>query len=120
MDELLCESAAIFPLFSTFFSSAKYTKVFKKEIVMKKVVSVILTLCLLCTALPMSALAFDQYTVYLGQSGCRLTSLSFTQANNAWLAWNVTFGKHCDDRVWETEKDHPNIVGRTVIPTFTY
>ncbi|MBQ3093693.1 MAG: CotH kinase family protein [Clostridia bacterium] len=87
---------------------------------MKKIVSFLLVLALLCTALPMSVLAFDQYTVHLGTNGCRLTSLTFTQANNAWLAWNVTFGKHCDDRVWETEKAHPNMVGRTVIPTFTY
>ncbi len=87
---------------------------------MKKLLSIVLAVMLLCTMLPTSALAFDQYIVYSGQAGCQLTAWQFTQGLNPWLLWNVTFNTECDTRVWVTAKDHPNLVGRTVIPTFTF
>ncbi len=87
---------------------------------MKKLLSIMLVIAMLCAALPMNVLAFDQYIVYSGQSGCQLTALQFTQTLNPWLLWDVTFNTQCDNRVWETAKDHPNLIGRTVTPTFTY
>ncbi len=87
---------------------------------MKKILSIALAVIMLCTMLPMSTLAFDQYVVYSGQAGCQLTSLQFTQALNPWLLWDVDFDTYCDGRVLETAKDHPNLIGRTVIPTFAY
>ncbi len=86
---------------------------------MKRILAMVLTAIMLFTLIPISALAFDPYTVYTGQDGCRLIDLSFTQANNPWLLWDVTFNKECDGRVLDTAKDHPNLIGRTAIPTFT-
>ncbi len=87
---------------------------------MKRVLAITLAIVMLCTTLPTSVLAFDQYIVYSGQAGCQLTDWQFTQPLNPWLLWDVTFNKECDNRVWVTAKDHPNLVGRAVIPTFTY
>ncbi len=87
---------------------------------MKKMLAMILALVMIITVVPASVLAFDQYVVYAGQTGCQLTDFTFTQTNNPWLLWDVTFSKYCDDRVWETTDDHPNLVGRTVIPSFTF
>ncbi len=87
---------------------------------MKKILALVLATALLLTVVPVSVLAFDQYVVYGGQSGCQLTDFTLAQASNPWLLWDVTFEKYCDNRVWETTKDHPNLVGRTVIPTFAF
>ncbi|MBQ9413612.1 MAG: hypothetical protein IJU16_00635, partial [Clostridia bacterium] len=87
---------------------------------MKKILAIVLAAALLCAALPLSALAFDPHIIYGGQTGCRLASWTFTQANNAWLLWDVTFKSVCDGRVLETEADHPNLIGRSVIPTFDF
>ncbi len=87
---------------------------------MKKIMALVLAVVMLCTVLPTSVWAFDQYAVHSGQTGCQLTNFTFTQTNNAWLLWDVTFDEHCDGRVLETAKDHPNLVGRTVVPSFTY
>ncbi len=87
---------------------------------MKRLLTMILVIVVLCTALPTSVLAFDQYVVYSGQAGCQLTAWQFTQDLNPWLLWDVAFNKECDDRVWVTAKDHPNLVGRPVIPTFDF
>ncbi len=87
---------------------------------MKRTLAIILTIVMLCTSLPASVLAFDQYVVYSGQAGCQLTDWTFTQDLNPWLLWNVSFNNECDGRVLVTAKDHPNLVGRTVIPTFAF
>lgn len=92
----------------------------EKEDIMKRILSILLAAVMLCTVLPTSTLAFDQYVVYSGQEGCQLTGLQFTQALNPWLLWDVEFDTYCDGRVWETAKDHPNLLGRTAIPTFTF
>lgn len=86
---------------------------------MKKLLSLVLAAALLVCAMPLGALAFDPYEVHLGQAGCQLTDLSFTQALNPWLMWDITFTQTMDNRVWETAEDHPNILGQAVIPTFT-
>ncbi len=87
---------------------------------MKKIMALVLAVVMLFTVLPTSVWAFDQYVVYSGQAGCQITDITFTQADNAWLLWDVTFDSYCDGRVLETAKDHPNLVGRTVIPSFTF
>ncbi len=87
---------------------------------MKRILATVLAIIMLCTALPTSVLAFDQYVVYSGQAGCQLTDWQFTQSLNPWLLWDVVFNKECDDRVWVTAEEHPNLVGRTVIPTFAF
>lgn len=87
---------------------------------MKKVLVMLLAMLMIVTMLPMSVLAFDQYVVYSGQPGCRLTDLQFDKALNPWLMWNVTFHSHCDGRVLETAKDHARLVGQSVIPTFSF
>lgn len=86
---------------------------------MKKLLSLVLAIALFVCAMPLGTLAFDPYEVHLGQSGCQLTTLSFTQSDNPWLMWDVTFQTEMDGRVWETTKDHPNILGQSLIPTFT-
>ena len=87
---------------------------------MKKLLALALAMVMLCTAIPMSALAFDPYTVHTGQAGCQLTALQFAQADNPWLLWDVTFNSECDGRVLATAKDHPNLIGRTATPAFTF
>ncbi|MBQ9414027.1 MAG: CotH kinase family protein [Clostridia bacterium] len=87
---------------------------------MKKVIAVLAATVILCAALSVSASAFAPHVVYGGQAGCRLLSWSFTQQKNMWLLWDVTFKKVSGDRVWETEKEHPNLIGRQVIPTFSF
>ncbi|MBE6763749.1 MAG: hypothetical protein E7553_05270 [Ruminococcaceae bacterium] len=87
---------------------------------MKRFLCLVFAIVMLIAALPTSALAFDRYVVYSGQAGCQLTEWSFTQSLNPWLLWDVAFNKECDDRVWVTAKEHPNLVGRSVIPTFGF
>ncbi|MBQ3068652.1 MAG: hypothetical protein IJD01_01730, partial [Clostridia bacterium] len=87
---------------------------------MKKAISLISVIILLCSLFSVSAAAFDPYTVYVGKDGCQLLSLCFTQADNPWLLWDVEFNSLCDGRVLETAKDHPRLVGQAVIPAFAY
>lgn len=87
---------------------------------MKKLLSLMLVIALFVCAIPLSAAAFDSYEVCLGQAGCQLTDLSFTQALNPWLMWDVTFTATADGRVWETDDDHPNLLGQDVIVSFSF
>ncbi len=87
---------------------------------MKKAVSLLSAVILLCTMLTSGVAAFDRYAVYGGTDGCQLLSFTFSEAQNPWLMWDVTFDSLCDGRVLETAKDHPNLLGRTAVPTFTF
>jgi len=87
---------------------------------MKKWIAGVLALVLMLTLLPTSVLAFDQYIVYSGQSGCRLTAFSFQKTSNTWLMKDIPFVTYCDGRVYESSVAHPNILGQSVIPTFTF
>ena len=87
---------------------------------MRRICSIFLAIALLCTALPLNALAFDSYEIYSGRDGCRLLEFSVSQSLNPWLLWDVEFDTFCDGRVLETNADHPHLLGRTVVPTFTY
>ena len=74
---------------------------------MKKIVATLLAVVMLIGLLPSTVWAFDSYTVYRGQNGCQLTSLTFPKSLNAWLAWDVEFTALCDGRVLENAKIHP-------------
>ncbi len=87
---------------------------------MKRLTAIILTVALLCGLLTVHTAAFDPYTVYKGTEGCRLVTLSFPQSHNPWLLWNVNFETHAGGRVLETTKDHPNLLGQTAVPVFTF
>jgi len=87
---------------------------------MKKMAVLLLTVLMLVTMLPTSVLAFDQYVVYEGQAGCRLTALQVSKTLNPWLMWDVTFTSYCDGRVLETAKDHARLIGQSVVPTFSF
>ncbi len=82
---------------------------------MKKAVSLILALVMLCTLVPMSSFALNEYVVYGGQDGCRLLSLQLTQADNAWLLYDIAFDETNDGRVLTTAEDHPGLVGASAI-----
>ncbi len=85
---------------------------------MKRLVSVVVMMALLCGLLTVNTAAFDPYTVYNGAAGCRLITLSFPQTHNPWLLWNVNFETQAGGRVLETAKDHPNLIGREAVPVF--
>ncbi|MBR5135144.1 MAG: CotH kinase family protein, partial [Clostridia bacterium] len=87
---------------------------------MKKLLSAILALAMLCTMIPLSVLAYDQYIVYAPKANCKLLDFSFTKEVNPWLMWDVTFNKECDDRLLVSAKKHPNILEQDVIPTFSF
>ncbi len=87
---------------------------------MKKWIASLLALALMLTLLPTSVLAFDQYAVYDGQNGCRLSSWRFAKSDNVWLMTDVPFAAYCDGRVWESTIAHPNILGQSVIPQFRF
>ncbi len=87
---------------------------------MKKWIAALLAVVMLLTLLPTGVLAFDQYVVYSGQTGCQLKTFSVPKSINTWLMWDITFNTYCDNRVWETAKAHPNILGQEVIAQFTF
>lgn len=95
---------------------------------MKKLLSFLLVLAMLCTFVPTSVFAFDEYVIHKGQAGCRLTEFKLTEALNAQLLWDITFTAQSEaqteGRVLVSDKsnniDHPHIIGQSVIPTFTY
>ncbi len=87
---------------------------------MKKLLSFVLAVTLLLSTLPLAALAYDPYTIYSGQPGCQLTDITFTQALNPWLMWDVTFDEVVSGRAFETTDDHPNLLGQELIVTFSY
>ncbi|MBQ4617508.1 MAG: CotH kinase family protein [Clostridia bacterium] len=87
---------------------------------MKKIVATLLAVVMLIGLLPSTVWAFDSYTVYRGQNGCQLTSLTFPKSLNAWLAWDVEFTALCDGRVLENAKIHPLLVGAELIPQFAF
>ncbi len=87
---------------------------------MKKLVSILLAIVMLCTLAPMTAFARNSYIMYDPTDSCQMTSISFTQADNAWLLWDVNFVKANGDTVLKTEKDHPSLVGCKVIPNIQY
>ncbi len=95
---------------------------------MKKLLSLLLVLAMLCTAVPTSVLAFDEYVIHKGQAGCRLTDFKLTETLNAHLLWDITFTVQSEEqtegRVLVSNKsngiDHPHMIGQTVIPTFAY
>ncbi|MBE6763748.1 MAG: hypothetical protein E7553_05265 [Ruminococcaceae bacterium] len=87
---------------------------------MKKLVSLLLAVIMVCTLLPMTAFARNAYIQYDPTDDCRLNSISFTQADNPWLLWDVTFAEADGETVLKTEKDHPNLVSAKVIPAIDF
>ncbi len=87
---------------------------------MKKLVSLLLVAVMLMSVMPMTAFARNAYIAYGPVEGCQLLDISFTQADNPWLLWDVTFEEVSGATVLETTKDHPSLVGCEVVPTIDF
>ncbi len=82
---------------------------------MKKILSIILALAMLCTIVPMGVFALNKYVVYEGIDGCRLTALSILDADNPWLLYDIPMTVSNDGRVYTTSKDHPNLISTEAV-----
>ncbi|MBQ4618086.1 MAG: CotH kinase family protein [Clostridia bacterium] len=80
---------------------------------MKKFLSLMLALLMLCTAVPTSVFALNNYVVFDGIDGCRLTALSILDADNPWLLYDIPMTVSNNGRVYTTSKDHPNLISTT-------
>ena len=87
---------------------------------MKKLISLLLAVVMICTLVPMTAFARNPYIAYDPTEDCKLNSISFTQTDNPWLLWDVTFAEADGETVLKTEKDHPNLVSTEVIPSIDF
>ncbi len=87
---------------------------------MKKLISLLLAVVMICTLVPMTAFARNAYIAYNPTEDCQMTGISFTQADNPWLLWDVTFAEADGETVLKTEKDHPGLVGTDVIPSIDF
>ncbi|MGN0171415.1 MAG: CotH kinase family protein [Acutalibacteraceae bacterium] len=88
---------------------------------MKKILAILLTVAMLCAAVPVcTASAFDNRVIYTGSENCRLLTLSLTQADNPWMLYDIGFTADSSGRVLTTDADHPNMVGRTVKLAISY
>ncbi len=87
---------------------------------MKKTIALLLALVLLISSLPLTALAFDTYTVHVGQSGCQLLSLSAQRSRNPWLLHNIPFHEAVAGRAFVSKVEHPNLLGQELIFSFAY
>lgn len=93
---------------------------------MKKLVSLLLVLVMVCSLVPMTAYARNSYIVYEPTENCQLLSISITQEKNPWMLWDVTFAEANSETVLKSQKDpatdknHPNLVSAQVIPTIDY
>ena len=87
---------------------------------MKKFISLLLAVVMIGTMVPMTAFARNAYIAYDPTEGCQMNSISFTQADNPWLLWDVTFAEADGETVLKTEKDHPNLVSAEVVPSIDF
>ncbi len=87
---------------------------------MKKLVSLLLALVMVCSLVPMTVYARNSYIVYEPTEDCQMTGISFTKENNPWLLWDVTFAEADGETVLKTEKNHPGLVGAEVVPSITF
>ncbi len=87
---------------------------------MKKLISLLLAIVMICSVVPMTAFARNAYIFYAPTDDCQMTAISFTQADNPWLLWDVTFAKADSAVILKTEKDHPGLVGAEVIPSIDF
>ena len=82
---------------------------------MKKILAIVLAVTMLFTVVPMSVFALNEYVVFEGIDGCRLTALSILDADNPWLLYDIPMTVSDDGRVYTTAEDHPNLISTEAV-----